>query len=120
MITTSRSQLYREIWTEPVRTVATRYRISDVALAKLCRRHQVPLPPRGYWARVRAGQRPKRPRLPPVTPDQTAQITIQGHVTPPDAVSAETAGLIEAEGLDDKKVQVPEQLTDPHAHVAKA
>ena len=120
MITTSRSQLYREIWAEPVRTVAARYRISDVALAKLCRRHQVPLPPRGHWAKVRAGQRPKRPALPPVPPDQTAEITIQGNPNSPEAVSDETARLIEAEKQDDKKVQVPEQLIDPHPHVAKA
>src|SRR5207249_6496245 len=93
---------------------------SDVALAKLCRRHQVPLPPRGYWARIRAGQHPKRPPLPPVPPDQTAEITIQGNLNPPGAVSDETARLIEAEKLDDKKIQVPEQLSEPHPHVAKA
>ena len=50
MMTTTRSQLYREVWTEPVCTVATRYHISDVALAKVCRRHHVPLPPRVFFA----------------------------------------------------------------------
>jgi hypothetical protein len=34
-------------------------------LAKRCRREAVPLPPRGYWARIAAGQTPIRPPLPP-------------------------------------------------------
>lgn len=37
--------------------------ISDVAVAKLCARLQVPKPPRGYWARIEAGQAPRRPPL---------------------------------------------------------
>ena len=37
--------------------------VSDVAIAKLCARRQVPKPPRGYWARVQSGQTPKRPPL---------------------------------------------------------
>lgn len=44
--------------------MAERYGISDVALAKTCRKLGVPLPPRGYWAKVKAGQAPKRTALP--------------------------------------------------------
>ncbi len=32
------------------------WRFSDVAVGKLCEKLQVPKPPRGYWARVEAGQ----------------------------------------------------------------
>ena len=120
MITTSRSQLYREIWAEPVRTVAARYQISDVALAKLCRRHNIPLPPRGHWAKVRAGQHPKRPHLKPLPGDSSPQITIQGNPKPPEALTDETARLIEAEDLEEAKIVVPDQLTDPHPDVARA
>jgi hypothetical protein len=35
--------------------------VSDVAIAKLCTRFQVPKPSRGYWARVQSGQTPRRP-----------------------------------------------------------
>jgi len=37
--------------------------ISDVALAKRCRRLRIPIPGRGYLARVDAGQKPYRPKL---------------------------------------------------------
>lgn len=57
-----REFLYDEVWREPVATVAKRYGISDVALSKACRKADVPLPPRGYWAKLAAG------RAPPKTP----------------------------------------------------
>jgi len=53
-----RSQLYALIWAEPMRRVAPRLGLSDVGLSKLCRRNNIPVPPRGYWAKVRAGKKP--------------------------------------------------------------
>ena len=47
--TYDREVLYSEVWAEPVRIVAERYDVSDVALAKACRKLAVPLPGRGYW-----------------------------------------------------------------------
>jgi hypothetical protein len=51
-----REDLYRLVWTSPVRETAARLGISDVALAKLCRRATIPIPGRGYWQRTEAGQ----------------------------------------------------------------
>jgi len=63
-----RQQLYREVWSEPTRDVASRYGISDVRLAKVCRLLQVPKPPRGYWAKKAAGQPVgRRPKLPSIS-----------------------------------------------------
>lgn len=58
-----REELFALVWDRPMVEVAKELGISDVALAKRCRSLQVPTPPRGYWARVRAGQRPKHPPL---------------------------------------------------------
>jgi len=60
----SREELYNEVWAEPVTKVAERYGASDVAVAKWCRKMNVPRPGRGYWARKSAGQRMKRAPLP--------------------------------------------------------
>ncbi|HSB07529.1 MAG TPA: hypothetical protein VLK23_20310 [Thermodesulfobacteriota bacterium] len=61
-----REKLYEEVWKQPVPVVANRYGVSNVALAKACRKLAVPFPPRGYWARIRAGRKPPpRPPLPP-------------------------------------------------------
>lgn len=63
-LTLSRQELYELVWSKPVTELAQEIGLSDVAIAKRCRQVQVPVPPRGYWARVAAGQTPKRPPLP--------------------------------------------------------
>jgi hypothetical protein len=61
-----REALYNEVWAEPVTTVAARYNLSDNGLRKHCRKYGIPLPPLGYWARVRAGQKVPKTALPQV------------------------------------------------------
>jgi len=34
-----------------MRTLAQEFGISDVGLAKVCRKHNIPVPPVGYWRR---------------------------------------------------------------------
>lgn len=58
-----RAALYEEVWSDPVSTVSKRYGLSDSGLRKICKKLGVPLPEVGYWARVRAGQQIKRPKL---------------------------------------------------------
>ncbi len=51
------------VWERPTTEVARELGISDVALGKLCRKLQVPKPPRGYWAKIAAGRKPRQPPL---------------------------------------------------------
>jgi len=59
----SREELFALVWEKPTQEVAKDLGVSDVAVGKLCVRLQVPKPPRGYWAKVEAGQIPRRPPL---------------------------------------------------------
>ena len=43
-----RQELYDLVWREPLRTLAKTLHISDVRLAKICRRANIPLPGLGY------------------------------------------------------------------------
>lgn len=52
----TRQELYDLIWSQPAKTIAPNFGISDVALSKLCEKHGIPQPPRGYWAKVAAGK----------------------------------------------------------------
>lgn len=58
-----RADLYAMVWRTPMHKLAPEFGISDVGLAKLCRRQGVPLPPRGYWAKLHFGKRVRRPPL---------------------------------------------------------
>lgn len=63
----NREELYRKAWAIPMRKLAKEYGVSDVALAKTCRKLLVPVPGRGYWAKKAAGRSPGiQPKLPPV------------------------------------------------------
>jgi hypothetical protein len=70
----SREELYRRVWQTPVRTLAKEYDISDVGLAKVCRKNQIPLPPVGYWVKVQHGKTVTRPALPK---SQTTVVTFE-------------------------------------------
>ena len=48
--------LQRLVWEQPTRKLAEQYEISDVALAKWCRKAGIKKPPRGYWAKMQAGK----------------------------------------------------------------
>ena len=63
-MTFTREELYRLVWSEPLRTLAKRFGISDVALAKRCRAANIPLPGLGYWAKKEAGKKVFQPALP--------------------------------------------------------
>lgn len=52
----NRVQVYEEIWSEPMQHVARRYDISDVGLAKICKKLKIPRPGLGYWAKKTAGK----------------------------------------------------------------
>lgn len=60
----SREDLYRRVWETPVTHIAKEFDISDVGLAKACRKHAIPLPPVGYWAKLKHGKAGARPPLP--------------------------------------------------------
>lgn len=63
----SRETLYSEAWEQPMKVLCLKYKISDVVLAKVCKKLLVPLPGRGYWAKKSAGHKvPKRPKLSPI------------------------------------------------------
>lgn len=72
----TRTELFERAWATPMRTLAKQFGISDVGLAKLCRRHQIPLPGRGYWARLQFGQKPECTPLPETTEPRLESVTI--------------------------------------------
>lgn len=60
----TRIDLYNAVWSEPMVRVAAKLGLSDVGLAKLCARLRVPVPGRGYWAKVKAGYTVRQKPLP--------------------------------------------------------
>lgn len=64
----TRQELYDLVWREPLRTLAKTLHISDVRLAKICRRANIPLPGLGYWAKRAYGKARLSMRMKPGRP----------------------------------------------------
>ncbi|MFN3575034.1 MAG: hypothetical protein ACK4TR_16035 [Phenylobacterium sp.] len=78
MPTLTREDLHKLVWTEPMRTVAERFGISDVGLKKHCIAAGIPVPERGYWAKLAAGKRVEAQALPPRDPGASEYVTFGG------------------------------------------
>lgn len=70
-----RSELHALVWEKPMTKAAAELGISDVGLAKACRRNGVPAPPRGHWAKLAAGK--ASPRVPLPLSDEDMEIQLQ-------------------------------------------
>jgi len=71
-----RSQLYEQVWQKPVTKLASEFGLSDRGLGKLCARHKIPIPKRGYWQKLKAGYCLSKPTLPRLDGDNDPMITV--------------------------------------------
>lgn len=113
--TISRKQLYDRVWSIPMQRLAEEYGLSNVGLAKLCKRHDIPPPQRGYWAKRDAGHKVAATPLP--NPDKDYQITIAPYVMP-DLQEARDSTLEEIAAAPDS-IQVPTTLRGAHPLVSE-
>ncbi len=79
----SRAELYEKVWSIPMRTLAKELGLSDVGLAKVCRRSNIPTPGLGYWRLVETGHSPQREPLPEAGPHQVETITFSAREPKP-------------------------------------
>jgi hypothetical protein len=49
-------EMQQMVWELPTTQIALAYGVSDKAIEKFCKKHQIQKPGRGYWARLYAGQ----------------------------------------------------------------
>jgi hypothetical protein len=109
-----RQTLYEQVWSEPVTIVANSYGLSDVGLAKICRKLCIPLPTRGYWAKVKAGKIMGRAPLPKL--DKASQGIVTLTKLDSAALEARTAAKQSAiiTRTQTPAIVVPAALSSPH------
>jgi hypothetical protein len=99
--------------------LAQQYGISGNGLAKICDRLKVSYPPRGYWAKLAAGQAVQKVPLAPWVENSPATATIN----PTPALEPEPELPAAVMAMMDKvrsaAVPVPERLTLPHKIIAR-
>ncbi|MBT4035223.1 MAG: hypothetical protein HOB84_03590 [Candidatus Marinimicrobia bacterium] len=81
-ITISRQELYNLVWSKPVVQIAKDFGISDVAIAKICKKLNIPKPGLGYWAKKVNGKRTRTKALPLHNAGGLESYTIRKSVEP--------------------------------------
>lgn len=81
----TREAFYELVWSKPMTHLAKELGVSDVALHKVCKKHDIPNPPLGWWAKKAAGKQVKQTPLPKPSKGVSDRITI-------------AAGALRAEG----------------------
>lgn len=113
--TVTREALYDQVWAKPLTALAETYGVSSVALAKVCRKLNVPVPGRGYWAKVAAGHPVKKWPLPPTAKQQAATIRPpRPRILRPEDVIPQPATVAEVGG-----VEVPDRIEHAHSLTTK-
>lgn len=116
----SRKELYKQVWSVSMLQLAKRYGLSDVGLAKICKRNNIPRPGLGYWAKQQAGKNVKKTPLP--KRDSDWEITITGipfneaprkRIDPAFKANSGQKRILNA-------ITVPNVLTDPHHLISAA
>ena len=88
MKTISRDALFEDVWARPLSRIAAEFGVSDTALRKMCDRHDIPTPGRGYWAQVASGKSFARPHLRPAKEARFETVSIVGAPQPAPEVKA--------------------------------
>lgn len=115
-----RETLYNEVWTEPMVVVAPRYGLSDVGLAKICRSLAIPIPSRGYWAKVKAGRIMRRVPLPELKSSgsvPTGLVKLPMEQLTGRETASKTAARVRK---DTASLSLPEDASAPHPLVLAA
>ena len=115
-----REELYEKVWQKPTVKIAEEFGISDVMIAKFCRKMDIPKPPPGYWRRIEIGAKIKQTPLPKAT-DKTKQYVYINMITEDDIVklSPEIQKLVDKEDLPENQLNVAEDFNDAHPLVIK-
>lgn len=109
--TITREELYEAVWAEPVSKLAKSLGLSDVAVAKICRKLSVPSPGRGYWAKKPGARKLLQRPLPPLKHGDFSEHRTVGRLE-----EGLTRGELAVLGEEEKPkgVVVPPVLADPH------
>ncbi|MBC8377334.1 MAG: hypothetical protein H8E26_14940 [FCB group bacterium] len=120
-ITISRQELYDLAWSKPVVKIAKEFGISDVTIAKICKKLNIPKPGLGSWAKKEYG---KRTRIKPLPKDSAGGLdsyTIRKSAEP--YFNPETEMMYkyrESEEDSKNKIVVKSSLRSPHSLVLQA
>ena len=117
----TREELYELVWSEPIMNLAPHYVLTDRGLAKRCDRMGVPVPGRGYWAKMASGKVPPQTKLPKIKTGQQGRVVLDmgGQILEEGEECQSVLDEIKYEKQAENQIVVPDELLDSHPLVMK-
>ena len=115
----TREQLYQKIWEKSTVKLAAEFGISDVGLAKICRKMDVPKPPLGYWRRIEAGAILAPTPLPKAKETTVEFVYLYMLDDSSSRVNQEIQIMIDQENLPENQIKIADNFDDAHPLVKK-
>lgn len=112
----SRTELYARVWQTPMIRLGLEFGISGNGLAKICKRLNVPYPPRGFWAKKGAGKAVTVVGLPQLPPGMPTDVDIYPWLSQPQE-PAPIQAVVAAAEASASAVTIPETLEGAHPKV---
>ncbi|MBI6117944.1 hypothetical protein [Salegentibacter maritimus] len=119
-IVVTRKELYNLVWGKPLTSLIKDYAYSDNGLRKICKKHNIPTPKLGHWAKLKHGKRSPKVPLP-----KSENINIELILRKDDENTfvhsnselAKIKNELQHSGLN---FTVPDRISAPHPLVKKA
>jgi len=116
----TREELYDLVWSKPFTTLVKEYAYSDNGLRKICKKHNIPTPKGGHWAKLKHSKKSPKISLP-----KAANVIIELALRTGDeneTIHSNTEVAKIRNKLLASKISftVPDRLTAPHPLVKKA
>lgn len=115
----TREVLYERVWSEPIIYVAKRVGLSGRGLGKVCARHNIPVPPRGWWAKKQHGHRVRQSLLPRSMDPRLETIVLHTQSLERELTYADAPEYRREKALE-WRIEVPEDLRISHPLVRAA
>lgn len=117
----TRAEIYERVWATPMSKLAVEFGLSDQGLAKICRKHDIPTPPRGHWAKLASGKSSPQVPLPEKSQVEDLRIVIQpnkGEGRRSELGEAAHLSIQNAEAKAAENYPIPESMRSLHPLVA--
>lgn len=109
MQTFTRPEFYDLVWSKPITKIAGDLGVSDVAVHKICSKHDIPKPPRGHWAKIEHGKPVEVTPLPRLRKDISDQVVVYGSTNDPPS-SGVAAAISEAKARIENNADNPTDI----------
>jgi len=105
----TRREFYDLVWSKPMIHLAKELGVSDVALHKICRKHNIPNPPLGWWAKKAAGKTVEQIPLPEVESDRPDAIYIRNAPAADWKTQAIEVAEVKAKAAPQSSAEIPKR-----------